>query len=310
MSKRNNLKPVSIVLIALILIWVVIKLRDSKQGDRSFKALVVKVDTSKVQTITIVPKKSKDQVVMDKENGTWMIDLNGKKVQADGNSINDLVSQIAELKPKRVAATSKDKWGEYEVTDTTATRIIVNQGKSPLADILIGKFAYDQQTRQMTSFLRNYNENITYGVDGYLSVMFNRNASSFRDNSIISGNPENWKKLTYTYAADSSFVLEKQDTKWIMNGMPTDSLAVDKYFSKIRILSDNSFNDSVEYNMNTFADFTLQIEGDHFSPITVKGILNNQGKLEVMSSINKGNVILSDKARNVLFTGKEMFLKK
>ena len=309
MSKRNNLKPISIVLVALILIWVLIKVKE-KQGDRSFKALVVQVDTSKVETITIIPKKSKDELMMDKENGIWMIDLNGKKVQADGNSIDDLIGQIARLKPKRVAATSKDKWGEYEVTDTTATRIIVNKGKNPLADILIGKFAYDQQTRQMTSFLRNYDEDITYGVDGYLSVMFNRNASSFRDNAIINGNPENWKKLTYTYPADSSFILEKQDNKWLVNGMPTDSLAVDKYFSKIRILSDNSFDDSVDYNMNAFSDFTLQIEGDHFSPITVKGILNNSGKLEVMSSINKGNVILSDKVRNVLFTGKETFLKK
>lgn len=303
------MKRISFILIALLVVLAIVKLKENKQGDRSFKSEIVAVDSSAIETITIIPKGLGERIVMNLDGNNWLIDVNGKKVQAEGNTILELVNQMVSLKPKRVASTSPKQWEQYELTDSLAVRIIVNEGKKALADFMIGKFSFNQQTRQMTSYVRNTEEDEVYAIDGYLSMMFNRAAESFRDNGIVIGEPEHWNKLIFNYPADSSFTLIKQNNIWMIDGLMADSTKVQDYFSKIRMLTDNNFADNVELIEGIPANYSLRIEGDNFSPIEVKSTYVGT-ELITISSINKGNKFNSSKALNVLYTNKESLMHK
>ncbi len=314
-----NFKKISIILAALLLLLVVLKIKDKKQGDRSFKAYVVSIDTSKVDKMSITPKGASDKVELFKNEGLWMLKLNGKDVQANIDIIDELLSQVSSLKTKSVAATSKEKWGDYEVTDSTGTRISINSGKKQLADFMIGKFSYkqpqgqnpyqQQQNIQMTSYLRLINENEVYAVDGYLSMMFNRDANSFRENSVVVGKPDNWNKLIFNYPADSSFTLVKQNNKWMVNGILADSMAISSYFSKIRMLTNNNFDDETFIDANQQPEMSVRIEGDNFTPIMVDAYKNSMGEPVFTSSINKGNLMKAGNTKQALFVGQQQFIK-
>jgi len=317
MSKKTNFKKITALLVVLIAVLIIVKVKDSKQGDRSFKAFVVQIDTAGVDQITITPKGAKEKVILAKENDVWMLSLNDKKVQADDELIDDLLGQVCAMKTKSVAATSKDKWADYEVTDSTGSRISISKGKKKLTDFMLGKFSYkqpqgqnpymQQQNVQMTSYLRLSDENEVYAVDGYLSMMFNRDASSFRSNNVLIGKPNTWKKLVYTYPADSSFSLVNQNGKWMVNGIMADSTAVDNYFSKVRMFSNSDFDNEAQITNGQQSEFSLRIEGDNFKPIEINAYRNSAGELLYTSSQNKGNIFKSDIIKETLFVGKKQF---
>lgn len=301
------MKRMTIVLVILVIILAFVKIKEYKQGDRSFKSELVSVDSAMVNCIEIQPKKSTETVKINRKGNKWMIDLGNKSVQAEASMPNELLKILVSLKPTRVAATTKDKWAEYELTDSLASRIKVWDNKTKLADFLIGKFSYNQQNQSITSFVRNSSENEVYAVDGYLSMMFNRDIDTFRDNNILIGDPKEWTRLEFNYPADSSFVLEKLNNIWMIDGQPADSIKVQAYFSKISRLNDDAFYDDV-LSDSEHPDYRVEIEGEHFSPIEIKSFTLNDD-LVTLSSQNLGNQFNSDKVKLTLFVPKETFKK-
>jgi hypothetical protein len=312
------MKTISIILGALILVLLAIKIKEKSQGDRSFDEFIVKLDTAKVTGIDIGLKKSVAIVNMVKEQNIWLINNKGKKVQADNETIKELLSQLNALKPKRVASTTKDKWVDYEVNDTLGTRITLKNGDKTVADLVLGKFSYSQpqggnpyqQQQQvvMTSYIRKANDKVVYAVDGYLSMMFNRDANAFRENSVVVGKPETWKKITFNYSADSAFDMENQSGKWLINGMIADSVKVSQYFSKIRMLTSNSFDDQTEIQATQIPEYSVRIEGDNLAPIEVKAYYNPLGELVYTSTLNHGSVYKAEPIKQTLFVNRNDFL--
>lgn len=307
MSNKHKTLRLVLILSVLIAVLVAIKVKENKQGDRSFKSEVVKIDTSLVSEVHITPKGETKALLFSNTNGVWIVSVNNKPVQAEAGTIEELLTQLVSLKPKRVASTKKDQWEKYELTDSLATKIMVKSNKKVLAELMIGKFTFDQNTRQMTSYVRNVDEKEVYAIDGYMSMMYNRPSKSYRSNSVLAGDPESWNKLVYFYPADSSFSLIKQNNTWLLNGIVADSVKIDKYFSQIRMLNDDNFYDEPSFDINSNAIFSVRIEGDSFKPITVKAIEVPEG-LVCVSSQNSGNHFLSDKVQNVLFVNKDRFL--
>jgi len=319
MSKRNNLKKISLILGILLVGLVALKTKDYIKGDRSFNKFIVKIDTSEVTEIKIGLRKSAEVLELVKEKDLWMLLNDGKRVQADNETIDELLSQLTELKPKRVAATTKDKWAEYEVTDSLGTKITAMKGKKEVARLVLGKFSYvpgkgqnpyQQPNYIMTSYIRKSNDNEVFAVDGYLSMMFNRPAEAFRENSVLVGKPESWKKISYRYAADSAFTLENQDGKWMVNSMLADSALVQGYFAKIRMLTSQSFDNQTVIEANQLPDFTVSVEQTEGATIEVKAYTNHLGEQVFTSSQNKGTVFKAEPIQSTLCVGKEHFFKQ
>jgi len=249
------------VFAGLLLIAVIIIINDSGTNERSFRAELVDIDTSAVSRVVIFPKKAGvDEVDLLKENDDgWKVKLSsGKYADVPKSKMDQLFNQLMSVKPNRLAARGESSWKEFEV-DSAGTRVQVFEGNDKTLDLIIGRFSF-QQPRTMNTFVRLANDADVYEVDGFLGMTFNQDASSFRNGTIIKGEPGNWMNVAYTYPADSSFQLIKVNDKWqTASGEPVDSAETVNF---LRQLSSRSGNKFVEVNENELPgpDMTLEIK--------------------------------------------------
>jgi hypothetical protein len=247
----------------------------------------------------LYPKAANGNLIkLFKENDQWKVESDGQKYNADQAIAGQMIAELNNMKPKSVAANSKERWDQFEVSDSLGTRVKLLNGTDVLADVVIGKFSYSEP-RNMTSYVRLADEKEVYGVDGMLGMSFNRKLNSFRDRTIIKSNKADWTKLTYNYPADSSFVLQKTGEKWMIGEMETDSASVMQYFNKIASLSDGSFADEKPI---IAPSHRLTIEGNNMmQKVEITGYFTDEENFVLESNQNKGAYFNSKTAAEKVF---------
>ena len=276
MYKKLSTKNLAIIFILLLIVVLAMTFFNDESKQNTFKSILVSVDSAMVSKITIYPKdKSKNAISLVKDTKGWSINDNGKTYSADINAIMGMLSALKGLKPTRVAAMNKDKWKEYEVTDSAAVRVTTYDiNNNILCDLYIGKFSYQQPKNQyqrqgtMSTYIRLKGEDEVYCTEGFLSMTFNSDLNSLRNKTLINTLPENFKKLQFIYPADSSFTLEKLNNKWTVNGLAADSVKVANYLSSISNLNSNVIVDNFS-NLNSPL-YSLKIEGDNIAGLELK----------------------------------------
>ncbi|MEZ5104115.1 MAG: DUF4340 domain-containing protein [Draconibacterium sp.] len=284
MFRKINNKILLSVFVVLLAIVVLVELMDSRKGNRTFKSDLVEATPEEVTSLEIYPKANNGELVkLYHEGDSWKVESGGKKYNADGSAAIRMISELDEMKPKSVAATSKESWEQFEVTDSLGTRVKLFNGDKVIADVVVGKFSF-QQPRSTTSYVRVSNDKEVYAVDGMLGMSFNRNLNSFRDRTIIKSNKTDWTKLTFSYPSDSSFVLEKKADKWMIGDMQADSAKVAQYFSRIAGLNDGSFANEKPVIAPTHR---LYIEGNNMmQPVEIIGYYTDTDNFVLESSQN------------------------
>lgn len=299
MFRKINNKILVIIFAALLVLVVFIELMDAKKGNRTFKNELVKVAAETVTSIEIYPKATNgNQIKIFRENNMWKAESEGKTYNADAAIAGRMISELNSLKPKSVAATKKESWEKFEVTDSLGTRVKLIKGSEVLADVTIGKFSFSQP-RNTTSYIRLTGDKEVYGVDGMLAMSFNRNLNAFRDRTIIKSNKKDWTKLTFGYPADSSFVLEKKGDKWIVGDLETDSALVAGYFTKIANLTDASFTETKPVITSTHR---LTIEGNNgMQNVEIDGFFLDSDNFVLTSSQNPGSYFNNSETAKKVF---------
>lgn len=314
MSKKFNNSYLLIALVALLLLFVFVKYFRSAKTEKTLKTDIVQIDTAKINKILLYPSSEKGkELVFIKEGKDWKVS-NGKiSKETEKNAVKGLINQLSEIKAKRLASRTKDKWAEYELTDTAATRIRVFEGEKESLNLYIGKFTYQQVNDPYgggrgniigTSYVRLADEEEVYAVDGFLTFIFNKPFNNWRDQSFIRFNKDNVIKLTYRYPGDSSFVVEIRNKKWTANNLPIDSTKIANYLSVLGNKDASSFDDN--YTPVGNSQFQLVIEGNNMSSITVDAFAKDNNSLIINSSLNPKSWFTSD--RNGIF--KEIFVGK
>lgn len=308
MFRKINTKILASLFVALLAIVVLLEIIDSRKGNRTFKSDLVEVETADVSTIELFPKAANGKLIkLYKENDQWKVESDGEKYNADQAVAGRMVSELNNMKTKSVAATNKERWEQFEVTDSLGTRVKLLNGSDVLADVVIGKFSYSEP-RNMTSYVRLSEDKEVYGVEGMLGMSFNRNLNSFRDRTIIQSNKTDWTKLTFDYPADSSFVLQKTGDKWMIGEMEADSASVVQYFNKIASLNDGSFADSKPVIAPTHS---LTIEGNNMmQKVEITGYFTEEENFILETNQNPGAYFNSKTSAEKVFVSMMEFIKK
>jgi hypothetical protein len=296
--KINNNLLIGIFAFLLVLV-VLFEVLDSRKGNRTFKDDLVEVDAEDVTSLEIYPRANNGKLIkLFRENDLWKVESDGKKYNADASVAGRLISELNNLAPKSVVATSKESWERFEVTDSLGTKVKLLNGSDVLADLVIGKFSYSEP-RNMTSYVRLSEDKEVYGVEGMPGMSLNRNLNSFRDRTIVKSNRSDWTKLTFSYPTDSSFVLEKKGENWMIGELSTDSLAVEDYLKSIAGLSDGSFADG---KPNFAPTHILTIEGNNgMQKIEIKGYYADNDNFIVETSLNPDAWFNSSKTAKKIF---------
>jgi hypothetical protein len=307
MYRRTDIKILAAVFMVLLAVVIISQLTGTRKSGRTFRSQLVSVEAGDVTTIEVFPKAAEgERIVLTLEDSIWMAESKGNKYLADPSLANSMIGELNALKPDRVAASGKDRWKQYQVTDSLATRVRLLKGNNLLEEMYIGKFTYSQDGR-MATYLRLAGDNRVYGVDGMIGMTFNRNLNAFRNRKVIQSSSSDWAKLTFTYSADSSFVLQKVNDKWMDGSEPADSASVARYFAEIASLTESSFYDGVPSGNPTHR---LLIEGNNqMQPVQVSGYQSAELKTIIESSQNRGNYFDNSELVKKVFAGKQSFLK-
>jgi hypothetical protein len=298
-----------ILLILSIIALISNNSQSTLNRNRTFKSELTDFDTAKVTQIYIYPKMKGEQIVLSKNGEDWKVTVGDKKYNADPNTIKGMINTLLNLRATRVAANNKSQWAQYEVTDSAASRVQLLAGKKTVVDLYLGKFSYQQpknrnpynyqQQGKMTSYVRLAGNKEVYAVEGLIAMSFNRQASDFRNRTIIRSNKETWNRLAFV-GPDKTFDLVKQGNNWTVDGMIADSATVAKYLSSLAWLSNSNFvEESVMASDKPL--YTLSIEGENMpTPIKVNAFpADTSNMYAISSSLNEG--VYFSGAKNGLF---------
>lgn len=306
MYRKINIKILIVIFAVLLVAVILIEVADLKKGNRTFRSDLVEVNTDDVTSIELYPKiTAGEKIRLFKENDFWKVESGGESYAADQSISGTLISALNNMTPESVVATNKDRWSTFEVTDSLGTRVKLFNGENLLADVVIGKFSFSQP-RNMTSYVRLADEKDVYGVNGMIGMTFNRDLKSFRDKTVIKSASSNWTKLTFSYPADSSFVMEKINEKWMINGQAADSASVVKYFNSISSLNEGRYADSKPVAALTHQ---LKIEGNNMmEPIDITGYKVDDENFIIASNQNRGTYFNSPDLAKKVFVSFSKFI--
>jgi hypothetical protein len=282
MFRNINNKILGLVFAALLVVAVLLFLFEGGKNERTFRQVLVDIDTTGVTQILIYPKSQEHkEVKLFKEGKNWMVTLpSGKNAKVPDQKIRDVFEQLESIKPNRLAARDESKWNELQV-DSTGTRVKVYEGSKLALDIVLGRFSF-QQPRSMNTFVRLYNDKDVYEVNGFLDMTFNQGAKVFREGTILKSDYNNWQQLQFSYPADSSFQLTKTNNKFI---------------------------DDIKIDTTSTPTFSLNISTNDLQFIKVEGFQSKESIL-IHSSQNPEAWFDGTSLMKTVFVGKPSLLKK
>ena len=306
MFRKINLKTLIILFVSLLLLVVIVNLIDHRKGNRSFKGNLVEYQADQISKILVYPKAMQgEKVELIKENDRWMVLANNKKFRADQNLIQSLINGLNHLSPESLVSNKKDRWVRYEVTDSLGTHVQLYNGEYPKADLIFGKVSYSAQS--VRSYVRLTKENTVYRINGSQASEFNRDINGFKDKTVISSVQDDWEKLTFSYPADSSFVLAKTGEKWGIAGQTTDSTEIAHFLSSVSKV--NHYQLAKNEPEGT-PDFRLTIEGTKpGSSIELNGY-QKEDQFLLTSSQNPDIYFEGKTLKEKLFPSPSKFIKK
>ncbi len=314
-------KTLLILFMILAIIAVIMFFYDRNKGERSFKSELFTVDSSKVTSIIIYPKgKTNIPLQLAKTGKNWEIKTNNKTYPADSLVIQRIVSALCHVKPERVAGTGKANWKDLGITDSLGIHVVVEQSSKTIADMWIGKISITQDNNRgnygrnqnmiIKSHVRVVGDDRVYVVDGFLSMMFGDQPSMYRNRTVFRFDKNLAARLTFMYPGDSSFMLVKNGTHWLLNDQPVDSAKTANYLNSITNTMNSEFAD--DGTQPFVFPYSLKIDGNDMTAIEVHGAISpDPKKYFVKSTFNPSAVFGSSNPNlfNQVFPGKDKFFE-
>jgi Domain of unknown function (DUF4340) len=259
-------KKLLYLFLGLLLIFGLTQLFNTKK-DRSFKSELLNVDTSVVNKIVIHAgaDNHKETVLNKSVSSGWTATQGQKTVPVVPGTLDGILRELPLMKIKSIATQSKEKYNEYEISDSIASHIEVFAGSKKVADFYSGKFGFNPQTNSMLSYIRVKEDPNVYATDGFQSMTFNAAFSSFRDKNILKVSADQIQKIN-TISNGNKFDLVRSGSSWILNGNPLkDSTATQNYLNSIQSLSGVDLIDEFSKSSSPIHSAVVESAGNSFT---------------------------------------------
>jgi len=294
-----NNKTLFILFLVLLGLWGLSQMNSDKRN-RSFKTDLISIDTAQVTAINLYPKSDNQQeITLQKQDGRWFATQGSVTTKAKADAVKAVLDNIRLIKTKRVTAKKQEKWKAYEVTKSSGSRVKVYAGSELLEDFIVGRFSFDQQTKQGLSFVRLTNENEVYAVDGFLSKTLRQGFEAFRNKEFLSLTAKDITQITLRNADNTTQTFSLTNGQWLKEGLVIDSATMATYLNGIQNLLGTSFADNLdETQLSQYFHTKISILANTISePIDLtcyRDVPNSKQVYVLQSSQNKGTYFSSD----------------
>lgn len=197
-------KTLMLIFLALLLAFGAYKWKESHTEDRSFKKSLVSFQKDKVDYMEVSDPQAGTTLFTKAADG-WSVKLaDGSNQKANAETVNRLLTELEQIKPQRVAATTNEKWEEMKVADGKGIRVKLRENGKQTLDILLGKFTMSGQAQgqpqmqgmpggqqpQFSSYVRLEGDTETYSTDGLLEFSFKMDPKTIVDTTLQIGAPQ------------------------------------------------------------------------------------------------------------------------
>lgn len=328
MLRKMNIKTLSTIFGVLVVIYA-IQIITAPKGTGNMPDFITSFETEQCNKIVISPKgKDKPNIILFKKNNkNWVVteQNSNKEFAADSNTVRNLLREMSQLSPLRIATQNKERWQQFDVTDSLGVRVSFFEDDDVLADLIIGRFTYTQSPmaaqmmqqnpymRQnpgtMSTYVRNADETEVYAVEGFLASSVGTETERYRDRTFFSMSKALIEpvEFSFSFPGDSSFILRKQGEQWNIGSQAADSASVANYINGIRNLRVSSFAGEKPEKVS----HKVTIKGENGVATTIEAQFDEDSTL-IMSSQYPDNLAL-DKSHylfNKIFVSKSKFLKE
>lgn len=231
MKKANN-RILIALLAGLIFLFFTVKYFRSSTLQGNLPENLSGIDTAKVTEIRILPGRARGHEVRLIRNGKeWELGTADRKGHLEQGAGPTAMRSLIYLRPQRLVSKKKEKWNDFNVDDSTGTKVKVMAGDAVEAELVFGRTGFSQSSGGMFSgsaytYVRRAKDSEVYTVEGFLESQFNRSFDDWRDKSFLRLKRDSIDRIEFHYPSDSSFVLEKKEGRWLANNAPADSAAV------------------------------------------------------------------------------------
>jgi hypothetical protein len=296
MSGKINNRTLLLVLLVFITLFVISRFTSLKKPDRTLKANLIQIDTSRVSSILLYPEaENGKQLEFNKTNNSWTVSREGISAPADAGAVKNTLSELQNLKAEQLVALSPENWNEYQVEDSSGTRVVLKEGNKVTLDLIVGRFQYQPPPQNSYSpyaqnrgigktYVRLSGENEVYSVNGFLSMSLNQEFSRWRNRTISRMNSSGITRIVFDYPADSGFVAQRSEAGWMVSGILADSSSMAKYLQRSTNKTHSRFADGVQPGPEP--DYSLVFEGDNMKPQQIKAYIQKNGSIVLNSSFN------------------------
>jgi|DewCreStandDraft_4_1066084.scaffolds.fasta_scaffold34046_2 hypothetical protein len=257
---RNlNLKHLIIAFVALLLVWLTARYLGSIRRTSNVRSDLIALDTASVDELRILRKGELKPIVLKRlDAGKWKAAReNEPGYDADQSAVKQALGVFSKLSAQRMLTRKKDKWGAYDVTDSSLLVQALGKGKV-MAELRVGKLSFPASGDAFTAVRLN-DDDVVYAVQGYLNTNLDRDLAAWRDKTFMRLKPDRVDKVVFEYPADSSFTLVKEDTTWKAGGVAVNRDKVDRYLSQFRNKNLHAFAD--DFTPSGQASFIIRFEG-------------------------------------------------
>lgn len=285
-------KTLLLIFLTLLVVFLASQFAFEKKK-RTFKTALIQLDTSAITSILLYPKSdNQEEILLKKEQGFWAISKGNVTNKANQGAVTAILRNLLLIKTKRVASKSRDKWADYEVEETSGSRVKAYAGEKLLEDFIVGRFNFNQQTRQGVSYVRLAGEDEVYAVDGFLSMTMGQGFKAYRNKDILKVNQNDLTQISINTLGIPT-ILQKNGEGWTQDGNPVDSTTLFNYLTGLKHIIGTTFADDFEdLQSNDLLYKTLALEGNNLSaPILIKAFKDTTrtNPYVIQSSLNSNN---------------------
>lgn len=251
----NATKTLSVIF-AISVGFLLLQLLLSGSGESDiFRGDLVSTDPSQVNRITLNNPADTSFVELIKNNGRWQVHAENEIFEADSQKIKMALRELQNMEVEALVTRDPNKHSRYRV-DNTGNIITLYNDDEELDQVIANSSQLPGSSGDI--YVRIPGENQVFSVDGLNRSSIQSNFNYWRDLTVWNVPSESITEIRFTYPADSSFTMQRENETWLAE---TDSLDSQKTLTLVNMLANlDAAGYPPDETDNTLSDPQYRIE--------------------------------------------------